>query len=118
MLKAKQILVLIVLVILIILGGMLTYFLYVSASSFSNYLNTLNVQKVITEKRLYETEERLRESDMLDRYIKCQGIVDKFRDRYNNVTGGGYNSITNSCDIEFESNGKKQTADMDSMSDN
>jgi hypothetical protein len=75
--KAKQILVLIALVVLIVLGGVLSYFLYVSAGSLSSYLDTLKVQKVIAEKRLSETEKRLRESDMLDRYIKCQGMVDK-----------------------------------------
>ena len=116
--KLNQILVSAALIVAIALGGFLSYFLYVSAGSLSSYLNTLKLQKVIAEKRLSETEKRLRESDMLDRYIKCQGMVDKLRDRYNNVTGGGYNFGTNSCDIEYMSNGKKETADMDSMSDN
>jgi hypothetical protein len=65
-----------------------------------------------------DREKRLYESEIFDRKIKCQGMVEEFKKRYNNVTGGSYNNILNTCDIEYRDGISKESSPMEFMSDN
>lgn len=62
-------------------------------------------------------ETRLRESELFDRKIICQDMVDKFKKRYNNVSGGDYNPFSNTCSIDYEIDGEKNSSDMELMGD-
>jgi len=45
-------------------------------------------------------------------------MVDKIKDRYNNVAGGYYDEIGNSCTIKYRgSNNKILETDMESLQD-
>jgi hypothetical protein len=87
----------------------------------------INITELLVSYRLSQYDDKLRQelkdkqiiiNDLFDKKIKCQDEVDKFKKKYNNVTGGSYNEFSNSCDIEFEIEGKKQVSNMELMSDN
>lgn len=67
---------------------------------------------------LSQQETRLLESDIFNRKVKCQEMVTTFKARYNNVTGGNYNTASSTCNIEYRTNEGKASMPMDEMSDN
>jgi len=94
---------------------LLLYFIFVSINSLIfSYNRYLIGKQNIDELR----EERLNSSEVFDRKVKCQDIVDDFKNRYNNVVGGSYNKFSNSCSIKYKSNGEVDNSDMESMADN
>jgi len=85
------------------------------AKTFVSQQNDLGLKQ---QDKLSQQENRLAESDLFNRKAKCQEMVTVFKARYNNVTGGSYDTASSTCNIEYRKDGGKAYSTMDEMSDN
>lgn len=101
----------------LILSCLLLFILQLNhlAKTFISQQNDLGLRQ---QEKLSQQENRLAESDLFSRKAKCQEMVTVFKTRYNNVTGGSFDTISNTCNIEYRKDDGKAYSTMDEMSDN
>lgn len=105
-------------ILLILFFGVLAYCALAITKELVLLLNNTRYNQDKLASLELDKESRYKESEAFDRKIKCQDMIDKFKKRYNNVSGGSYDATFNTCEIEYKDGGKKETSNMEFMSDN
>jgi len=58
------------------------------------------------------------DNEIFNHRVTCQEMVDRFKKRYNNTTGGFYNIDLNTCMIKYSVDNKEEVTSMEFLSDN
>ena len=57
------------------------------------------------------------DNEIFNHRVTCQEMVDRFKKRYNNTTGGYYETDLNTCMIKYSVDGKEEVTSMELLSD-